>query len=311
MKKLLSLVAIFMLLLPTQGFAASPVSDQIIETAKTQIGKPYQFGAPLGDTRSFDCSSFSAYVFGQHGIQLPRISADQAKVGKTVTRSELQKGDLLFYDTDGDGKINHLGVYIAPGQMIHASSSVGVHITSPFNTYWTPRFVTAKRVILENTQSTVQATQMETLHMVKSGDTLFGIANQYGVTIDALKATNQLLSNMVYIGQQLRIPGKTLTSTTGSTTTTYTVKAGDSLWIISRQFNVTVENLMTWNNLQSTTINVGQVLKVAPGVKSYTVKSDDTLWKIATANRTTIQAIIDKNGLKSSTIQPGQTLILP
>ena len=318
MKRMLVVFFVFLLLLPSQGFAADTVADRVIQTAKQHIGAPYQFGAPLGDTRSFDCSSFSAYVFGQHGIHLPRVSADQARVGTSVSRSNLQQGDLLFYDTNGDGRINHLGIYISANEMIHASSSVGVHITNPFTTYWTPRFVTARRVIPVISPVVQQPTG--DIYTVKSGDSLSLIARQFSTTVDALRSHNNLTSDLIFIGQQLRIPqiNQTVTqpapapSLTSSSSVTHTVRSGDTLWMISRQYAVTVDQIVSWNQLSSNVIHVGQVLRVAPSEqKTYTVKSGDTLWKIATENQTSVQTITDLNRLSSSVIHVGQTLLLP
>ncbi|WP_088102314.1 LysM peptidoglycan-binding domain-containing protein [Halalkalibacter urbisdiaboli] len=310
MKKLLSFMFILCLLMPSQAFASSSIADAVIDSAKQQLGKPYKYGAAVGDLTGFDCSSFSSYVFSLHGISLPRVSMDQAKTGIEVSRSNLKRGDLLFYDTNGDGQINHLGIYISANEMIHSSSSAGVHLTNPFTTYWSPRFVTARRVITEQRQTPIQS---ETIYSVKSGDTMFKIAKEYGITVDALKSHNRLTSDWIYIGQQLRIPpGSTLTQQV-LTGDVHTVKAGDTLWLISRQYNSTVQDLMTWNELTTTSIQVGQNLKVRAitNANLYTVQSGDTLWRIAVANGTTVQAISEMNQLTSTTLFVGQALQLP
>ncbi len=94
-------------------------------------------------------------------------------------------------------------------------------------------------------------------YVVKSGDTLYGIASKYGVTVDALKSANGLSNNLLQIGQKLTIPGAG-----GSSTTTYTVKKGDNLYSIAQKYNVSVAAIMSANNLKSTLLQIGQVLKI-------------------------------------------------
>ncbi len=121
-----------------------PTAGAIIATAKKYIGVPYVWG---GSTPSgFDCSGFVQYVFNAHGVPLPRTSKQQYGVGKKVSKANLKPGDLVFFDTEGNG-VSHLGIYIGNNQFVHASSSKGVTITSLSNTYWAPRYYGAKRIL--------------------------------------------------------------------------------------------------------------------------------------------------------------------
>ena len=116
----------------------------VIATAKKYIGVPYVWG---GSTPSgFDCSGFVQYVFNAHGISLPRTSKQQYGVGAYVAKANLKAGDLVFFDTEGNG-VSHLGIYIGNNQFIHASTSKGVTITSLSNTYWAPKYYGAKRIL--------------------------------------------------------------------------------------------------------------------------------------------------------------------
>jgi cell wall-associated NlpC family hydrolase len=122
--------------------------NTVISTAKSLIGTPYVWGGESLQEGGFDCSGFTQYVFKQAGYQLNRISADQAKQGIPVSRSDLQPGDLVFYSFNMDGVISHVGIYIGNGQMVHSPKTGDtVKATSITTTYWESRFVTARRII--------------------------------------------------------------------------------------------------------------------------------------------------------------------
>lgn len=121
-------------------------ANAIIESGKKYLGAPYVYGASPSQTKTFDCSSFTQRVFGEHGITLPRTSVTQSQAGKTIPLSEARKGDLLFYDTDYDGVINHVSIYMDANTVLHAATSYGVSIANT-KAYWMSRFVKAVRVI--------------------------------------------------------------------------------------------------------------------------------------------------------------------
>ncbi|MEK8131417.1 C40 family peptidase [Paenibacillus filicis] len=128
--------------------SASTTASKIIQTGKHYLGVPYKFGAKSGNTSSFDCSSFTQYVFKKHGISLPRSSQDQSKVGRKVSKSQLQPGDLVFSDTNRDGRINHVSIYIGNGKLLHTYKvGVGVTISNFKGSTWDKTFVTARRVL--------------------------------------------------------------------------------------------------------------------------------------------------------------------
>ena len=143
-------------------------------------------------------------------------------------------------------------------------------------------------------------------YVVQSGDSLWKIANKYGITVDELKSLNGLTSNNLSVGQILEVPG-------GSSSGTYTVKSGDSLWKIANQYGLTVAELKNLNGLTSDNLSIGQVLKISNSSSSnnsntYTVKSGDSLWKIANQYGLTVAELKNLNGLTSDNLSIGQVL---
>ena len=135
-------------------------------------------------------------------------------------------------------------------------------------------------------------------YTVKAGDSLWKIANMYGLTVDELKSLNNLTSDNLTVGQILKV---TNDSGNNSKDNTYTVKAGDSLWNIANKYGITVNELKNLNGLSSNTLMIGQVLKVPSGGNTYTVKSGDSLWSIANRYGTTVDELKQLNGLNSNT----------
>lgn len=126
--------------------SASASASSAISIAQRYLGTPYQYGASTGTTSVFDCSSFTKHVFAQMGVNLPRNSAAQAGLGVTVSKGNLQPGDLVFFNTSGGG-ISHVGIYVGNGRFIGAQSSNGVSYAGMNDSYWGSKFVTAKRIL--------------------------------------------------------------------------------------------------------------------------------------------------------------------
>ena len=123
-----------------------PVSGKgatAVETAKKYIGCSYVYGA--SGPSSFDCSGFTSYVFKQHGISLNRTAAGQYSNGVAVSRNQLQPGDLVMF---GKSRINHVGIYIGGGQIVHAANkSRGVTTDTINSGYYNNNYVGARRVM--------------------------------------------------------------------------------------------------------------------------------------------------------------------
>ncbi|MDP4094944.1 MAG: SH3 domain-containing protein [Bacillota bacterium] len=120
---------------------------QLAEFAKRYLGVGYVWGgsSPSG----FDCSGFVKFVYGNFGITLNRVAADQATEGTPVSKDDLQVGDLVFFDTDGGHNyINHVGMYIGNGSFIQASSGRGCVVISDITTgFYADAYMTARRIL--------------------------------------------------------------------------------------------------------------------------------------------------------------------
>lgn len=150
-------------------------------------------------------------------------------------------------------------------------------------------------------------------YTVKSGDTLWSIAKNYGISVDELRILNDLTSNTLSTGQTLIVP--TITNGTNDSNTSYieyTVKSGDTLYSIAREYETTQEEIMNLNNLNSNLLSIGQTLLIPSdnNQTTYVVQSGDNLYSIAQKYETTVKEIIDKNNLTSNALQVGQVLVI-
>lgn len=127
------------------GASGSSIRQDVVSNAKKLLGTPYVWGGT--SPRGFDCSGFTQYVMNLSGIQLPRTTTEQYKVGTYVAKSDLQPGDLVFLQNTYRAGISHVGIYIGDGKMIHASSSKGVTTSSLSSSYYVQHYYGARRVI--------------------------------------------------------------------------------------------------------------------------------------------------------------------
>ncbi len=123
--------------------------DQVVATAKSFEGTPYRYG---GISRTgMDCSALVYLSFRSAGLNLPRISEDQSKVGKRVSKRKLRKGDVVFFATGRRRrKVTHAGIITEKRRgttyFIHASTSLGVTEDNIQSRYWSRRWVRARRM---------------------------------------------------------------------------------------------------------------------------------------------------------------------
>lgn len=127
----------------------SELAEQMVETAKEYLGVRYREGG--ADRNGMDCSGLVTLVYNTFDLALPRTSTEMAKVGEVIDSETVQKGDLIFFKTNGKNSINHVGIVTAVSgeeiEFIHASTSKGVMISSTKETYYQKTFTQANRIV--------------------------------------------------------------------------------------------------------------------------------------------------------------------
>ncbi len=126
-------------------------ADAIIATAKSLIGQAeYNYGTRDHNRLILDCSSYTEYIFEKNGISLKWGTRYQKDAGKYVSKSNLRKGDLVFFSTSNSSEIGHVGIYISDGKFINIldkKQGSDVHIANLNSGFWESHYVTARRVI--------------------------------------------------------------------------------------------------------------------------------------------------------------------
>ena len=164
-------------------------------------------------------------------------------------------------------------------------------------------------------------------YTVKKGDTLYNIAKRYETTVEEIIKLNHLKSTTLSINQTLSIPETGQTTESLPTFINYVVKKGDTLYSIAKNYNITVDEIIKDNNLNTPNLSIGQNLKIKTNKediaieecfgqeyipvsndKTYTVVKGDSLWKIAQKFNTSVDAIKRKNNLTSTNLSIGQIL---
>lgn len=133
-----------------QPYELPQLADSILSEGLALVGTRYRFGGTSIKT-GFDCSGFIGYLFREEaGMQLPRSTREMINLdAPLVSRSELEPGDVIFFNNRGRGRVSHAGIYLGDDQFIHSSSSRsgGVRIDSLEDSYWKRSYMEAKRVL--------------------------------------------------------------------------------------------------------------------------------------------------------------------
>lgn len=283
------------------------LAEAVISAVANYIGVPYT--PPEGITTN-------TYVV-QKGDSLYSIAN---KLGTTV--SELKKENNLTSNTLQIGEVLRI-----PTKEIYEGEE-NVYIVQKGDTLYSVAMANNTTVdelkkannLTSNILSTGQLLKIpsallpESTYIVKKGDSLYSIANKYNTTIDELKRINNLTSNILSIGQVLKLPSDKVSNVEKEENTiSYTVQKGDSLYSIARKYSTTIDKIKDLNNLTTNLLSIGQVLLIPTDTNletTYTVQKGDSLYSIAKKYDTTVDRLKQLNNLKSNLLSIGQILIV-
>ena len=283
------------------------LAEAVISAVANYIGVPYT--PPEGITTN-------TYVV-QKGDSLYSIAN---KLGTTV--SELKKENNLTTNTLQIGEVLRI-----PTKEIYEGEE-NVYIVQKGDTLYSVAMANnttvdeLKRInnLTSNILSTGQLLKIpsallpESTYIVKKGDSLYSIANKYNTTVDELKRINNLTSNILSIGQVLKLPSDKVSDVEKEENTiNYTVQKGDSLYSIARKYSTTIDKIKDLNNLTTNLLSIGQVLLIPKDTNletTYTVQKGDSLYSIAKKYDTTVDRLKQLNNLKSNLLSIGQILIV-
>lgn len=283
------------------------LAEAVIAAVANYIGVPYK--APNGLITN-------TYVV-QKGDSLYSIAN---KLGTTV--SELKKENNLTSNTLQIGEVLRI-----PTKEIYEGEE-NVYIVQKGDTLYSIAAANNTTVdelkktnnLTSNILSTGQLLKIpsallpESTYIVKKGDSLYSIANKYNTTVDELKRINNLTSNILSIGQVLKLPSDKVSDVEKEENTiNYTVQKGDSLYSIARKYSTTIDKIKDLNNLTTNLLSIGQVLLIPTDTNletTYTVQKGDSLYSIAKKYDTTVDRLKQLNNLKSNLLSIGQILIV-
>lgn len=214
---------------------SNTTADSVISYGKLFMNRPYRFGSSGSD--SFDCSGFTSFVYRNFGYSLTHSSAAQSTQFDTVKRTNLRKGDLVYFSgSRRSHRVGHVGIVTEVrdnGQFsfIHAANNKGITISNSDEPYYSSRFIKANRVLgglqlaaanpdvkedaeeddsfypvqpATRTQNVKRTTPAQ-YHRVKSGETLSDIADKYNLSVTELKKLNHLKNNKLSLKQNLKV----------------------------------------------------------------------------------------------------------
>ena len=125
-------------------YRASYLRDEIVKTAERFIGVSYRWGGSSPD-KGFDCSGLTMTVYRLNGLNLPRSSRQQYRAGAPISRSQISRGDLVFFATSGGRRVSHVGLYAGDGKFIHApKKGKRIRTESLSNPYFRTRYLGAR-----------------------------------------------------------------------------------------------------------------------------------------------------------------------
>ena len=284
------------------------LAEAVVRALANYIGVPYS--APEGTTGNYYTVKKGDTLYGiarEYGI-----SVDELKRVNNLTSNTLTIGEVLVIPEIEESETPDENIYIVKsGDTLYSIANrygMTVDELKALNNLTSNSLSIGQQLVV----SDGNAATLDT-YTVKSGDTLYSIANKYGLTVSELKSLNNLTSDILSIGQVLNVSNSG-PSTPTNPSNTYTVKSGDSLYSIARKYGITVDALKNANGKTSNLLSIGEILVIPTTTstsRTYTVQSGDSLWKIATNYGVSVNALKQANNLSSDLLSIGQVLVIP
>ena len=279
-----------------------PEEGYVVQSGDTLWTIARRFGVSVNELRELNNLTSNLLRVGQV-LQIPG-EPEPTPVPPTGNTYTVQKGDSLW------SIANKLGVTV---NQLREANNLTTDILSLGQVLQIPT--------VEEPIPTPPVPPSDSTYTVQKGDSLWSIANKFGVSVNELRNLNNLTTDLLSLGQVLLLPVSTPTEPTPGTV--YTVVSGDSLYLIASRFGTTVDAIKKANNLTSNLLSLGQTLIIPPteegpsngtpppSVTTYTVARGDNLYSIASRFGTTVDAIRNANNLTSNLLSIGQVLTIP
>lgn len=341
------------------------IADSLVFEATMHLGKPYIRGCK--GPNGFDCSGFTGYVYSRFGFTLGASSSDQWLQGVRIATENVHKGDLVFFTgRNARGGIGHVGMVVDVDpknhsfKFIHAASS-GISIDRyPDAYYYSRRYKGLRRIVSydddpqrltpdtfaydfnvrpaslsssqpANNRLIMNESTGKQIHIVKAGETVYSIAQKYGLGTGELRRWNHLSTkSQIRAGQKLIVglqkdPQEYLKEADEQINThendlVITVKEGQTIYDISQNYNCTVKQLREWNHINGTQLTAGQSLRIRPkNAKNipdvmkgdyivHTTAQGENLYSLAAHYNCTTKEIKEWNNLDENKLSIGQQI---
>ena len=309
--------------------------EDMLEYSKTLVRRPYRSGAE--GPYAFDCSGFSRYCYKQLGITLKRSSKEQSEYGKKIRASRLRPGDLVFYKGSTGKEVGHVGIVLNKTgkktfEFIHASSSVGITITSSEVDYFASRYVGARRITTDKfiaealgkegnseniSEQNATASTKELKRRRRKGhrdaeiqsDSIKEAEGSLKNSKDSEKQNIDKTQSENKIADENKKKPKAADKTESERTTKVDIHKNDKKQESSKQIDTkepATEVKIESPQKEEVSITPRQETKA----KTYVVKQGDTLYSIARNNGCSVVDIQKWNNLSGNAINIGQTLIV-
>lgn len=287
-------------------------AEAVVRAVADYIGVPYTppglsentYVVKKGDTLYSIANKFGVSVESLKSSN--GISGNLINVGQVLTipgNDVVTPGDYLVYNVKaGDSLWSIANQY-----------GVSVNDIVEFNNLGTTLLQIGQQLLIPVKDLNVDDNSDNTIYVVQPGDSLWSIANQYGISVNEIVELNKLGTTVLQIGQELLIPRGDSIGDDNVQGIIYVVQSGDTLWNIAKRYNISVDELKSYNNLSSNMLSIGQKLIIPETgeYKTYVVKSGDSLWKIANDFGVNLNDLINLNNLNSDFLSIGQVILIP